>query len=443
MTARCMGATILVALLAALAVTAPARAAEQVTDLTIRPMEEIVVGERGQVAVQLAERGGGLLVGQPIELSLDGEYLRRMRTDARGIATFTLPALDAGAHALRADFPGVGATLLPASADLAFVVAPYELAIETVPPLPGMAFRLDDRRFVADADGIARIAVSRAGTHTLTALDGEYHDGTVTAEFSRWNTELFWPEITIIVPREPPLQAGFDVYRPVSQEFVDLDGDPVPEGRITSIELRSSIGAVATYPDGRTRDYKVSRAVRRPGGLESVPVMYNVDAVVVDGANVVNSGQQRFYIESDEPWQIRLLLYSIRMRPGDALFGFSAGRTVELLFPNGAVERHQTDAAGWITVHGLARGIYRLSVIDPPGWAPVMPVALSRDQEVQLRVVSYLDMAIVVAVGGGTVFGLLHAGRPHLLPGLARETGRRLAAIRALAGKRSSTGGVA
>jgi hypothetical protein len=442
-TLRRLSGTIALALLAVLLVGAPARGAELATELTIRPVGEVVVGDRGVVAVQLATAGGEPLADEPVELSLDGTYLRRMRTNARGVATFTLPSLDAGEHAVTAVFPGIIGALVPASAERAFVVVPYELTIETVPPLPGMAFRLDDQRFAADTDGIARIAVSRAGEHTLAALDDDYRDGTVTAEFSRWNTELFWPEITITIPRESPLQAGFDVYRPVSQAFVDLDGDPVPEGRVTSIELRSSIGAVVTYPDGRTRDYKVSRSVRRPGGLESVPVMYNIDAVVVDGANVVNSGQQRFYIESDEPWQIRLLLYSIRVRPGDALFGFQTGRTVELLFPNGTTERHETDDAGWITVHGLARGIYRLSVIDPPGWAPVMPVALSRDQEVQLRVISWLDLAIVAVVGGGMVFGLLHAGRPHLLPGLARGAGRRIAGVRALTGNRSSSGGVA
>jgi hypothetical protein len=429
MIVRVLGA-VLLAVVALLPAGTPLRAAQVATDVVIRPIPPLTVGVPAQATVQVLVRGGDPIADAPVELSLDGAYLRRMRTDAQGSATFSLPDLDAGDHSVSAVFPGTSATYLPAAAARAFRVDPYELVIESVPPLPGMPFQLGDERFEAGDDGFARIPVMRSGEHTLVALDGDYRDGTVTAEFSRWNTEVFWPEITITVPVTTRVQAGFDVYRPIGQTFVDLDGDPVPSSRITSIELRSSIGEIATFTDGDPHQRKVSRTVRRPNGLESVPVMYNVDAVIVDGANVVNSGQQRFYIESDEPWEIRLLLYSVRVRPRDALFGFAAGGAVELGFPNGTVERHEVADDGWVVVHGLARGIYRLSVADAPGWAPTMPVALSRDQEVSLRVISYLDMAVAAAVAAGIVFGLLHVGRPHVIPNLLRSARRALAGPR-------------
>ncbi len=203
---------------------------------------------------------------------------------------------------------------------------------------------------------------------------------------------------------------------------MDPHGIGVDPERVTSFTLRSNVGTVATYPDGQQRWFTTSRTVRRPNGLHSVPVHYILERVDVDGQNVVNNGQQRFLVAPDDEWEVELLLYSVRLMPHDALFGFPVGDAVTLTYPNGESARIPSED-GALTVRWLARGMYRVSVPDAPGWSPVTPVALSRDQEVKLRVITYLDMAVVILAGLGLAVGLLHVGRPHLIPraaGMAR-----------------------
>jgi predicted RNA-binding Zn-ribbon protein involved in translation (DUF1610 family) len=63
----------------------------------------------------------------------------------------------------------------------------------------------------------------------------------------------------------------------------------------------------------------------------------------------------------------------------------------------------------------LARGIYRVTVIGAKGYAPPTPIALSRDQNVELMVFSYLDMGVLGSIGVIIALGLLFFGRPHLM----------------------------
>ena len=398
---------------------------EMATSVVIRPIEPVVIGTVVHAVVELRQADGTLIPDEPVALSLDGQAVRRSRTKADGTTSIRLPAdLEPGQHELVATYAGRRDRYLASSARIGWEVRAFELQIETVPPLPGMVFSIDGERFAAGEDGIARLAVNRPGQHQLAVHVDEYPSSADRAEFSRWNTELFGPEITYRIPNDKPLQAGFDMYQPASQTFVDVQGEPIDPARISTITMRSSLGIEYENNDGRERWYKASRTVRRPNGLESVEVRYNVDAVVVDGSNVVNAGQQRFYLSGDDQWTIELLLFSARIQTSDALFGFRAGETVDVTFPDGHVLRVEPNADGTIEVRGLARGEYLMKVADSPGWAPAVPVALSRDQEVVLRVVTYIDMAVAFLVAAGLGFGLLHIGRPHLIPGTVRRAGR-------------------
>lgn len=412
-------------LVVVLASAGHARAAgEAAVRVSIRPVTTVVIGTAPTVVVDL-HVGGAALGDEPVELSIDGTYYRRLRTAAGGSVSFTLPKdLVAGTHRLTAVYPGRTNAYLPASASATFEVAPYELTVQTVPALPGMGFTLDGEPFEADAAGVASIPVDTAGDHVLVALASDYHVGGRQAQFARWSVnDEYASQVTVSVPKDGVVQAGFDVYQLASQVFVDPSGGPVEPDRITSFTVRSSLGQVLTFPDGNERVYKASRVVRRSSGLESVDIRYNVTDVQVDGSNVVNAGQQQFYVTSNATWRISLLLFSARIQPKDALFGFTAGTSVEVIYPSGKSEVVKAGDDGIVVIPWLARGIYRVVVADAPGWAPAMPVALSRDQEVELRVVSYLDMGLAVVIALGVIFGLLHRGRPHLIPNTVRAVG--------------------
>jgi hypothetical protein len=62
--------------------------------------------------------------------------------------------------------------------------------------------------------------------------------------------------------------------------------------------------------------------------------------------------------------------------------------------------------------------MYLVKVSGVSGLASLSPVALSRDQVVNLKVISSLDIVVVVLVGASLGLGLLFVGRPWLLSAL-------------------------
>ncbi|MEP6681240.1 MAG: hypothetical protein ABJB65_07155 [Chloroflexota bacterium] len=405
---------------------------EAATEIAIRPLAPSPVGSPVTVIVDLHLEGGAPLADAPISLTSTGRPPLTSRTDASGAASFRLPQdLAPREYELVATYSGEAGATYGASDELSISVVPFELTVQTVPSLPGMVFTLDSKRFTADADGVARLSVAFAGDHTLTILENEYRGDGLRALFSRWNTGVSNPQLPIRIPLDKPLQAGFDVQLPASLSFVDLDGAQVDPRRITSITLRDSVGNVVSYPDGRQRLLRASQAVAGPNGLESTEVRYDLEAVEVDGSNVASAGQHGFSVGGSDPWQIKLMLFPAHIQARDALFGFGAGRSVDVSYPGGETVRVKADAGGQIVVPELAHGTYRMTVVDAPGWAPAVQVALSRGQDVVLHVVSYLDMAVAISVAAGLALVTLRLRRRRpLATTVGRSSRRRTAAAR-------------
>jgi hypothetical protein len=130
-------------------------------------------------------------------------------------------------------------------------------------------------------------------------------------------------------------------------------------------------------------------------------------------------------------YEVPLLFYSASFEVDDALLGFPVGSAIELRYPDGTVRRHELDGDGRVTLPALARGTYDVSV-DGPGYSFTRPVSVTKDQQMTLQVVSYLDLLIAAGAFLATVFGLLLARRPALrtrvrelasvLPGISRPS---------------------
>ena len=135
--------------------------------------------------------------------------------------------------------------------------------------------------------------------------------------------------------------------------------------------------------------------------------------MLVDGSNVVNQSQQRFYVEANDVWPIQLLLYTAQFQARDALFKFPIGSGLHIEQPGDEVEMPFGPNAA-LSIRSLVRGIYRVNVYGAPGISPISPIALSRDQDVQLLVISYLDIAIGAVLAAALGFGLVFIGRPKL-----------------------------
>jgi hypothetical protein len=124
-----------------------------------------------------------------------------------------------------------------------------------------------------------------------------------------------------------------------------------------------------------------------------------------------------------------VLLYAAHFTARDAMFGFPIGTGIRMEYPDGEVQEYVFDTEKGQTIDKLARGIYKVTVTGGDGYAPPTPIALSRSQDVELMVFSYLDIGVLLGVGLFLSVGLLLIGRPYLV-GNTVNGGRRIIARR-------------
>jgi predicted RNA-binding Zn-ribbon protein involved in translation (DUF1610 family) len=386
------------------------------TTLTFQPPNPVTVGNPSSVVVQLISSKGEPVANQPVELFVNGESARRSRTDSAGNVSVTVRLNEAGTYALSAIFKGSRVPSLgssKATADL--VVVPALLEVHITPSLPNIKFALDDRVFSSDDYGVARIEVAKAGTYQLELLPLETNDPDIQMAFGRWADDYFLPSREIEIPLKKPLEVGLEVSYQAAQTFVDLDGKSVDFSRITSITLKGSNGSTYTFDDNLPHWLPAGRVIRLNNGLEETKILYSVISVIIDGSNVVSQAQQRFFVHPNDVWTVKLLLYSAGFTARDALFRFPIGTGIHMEYPDGDVQSFNFNSNNQHTSTGLARGIYRVTVTGAEGYAPPTPLALSRNQDVELMVFSYLDMGILASIGIIVALGLLFFGRPHLM----------------------------
>jgi hypothetical protein len=385
------------------------------TTLTFEPPMSVEVGTPATIVLHLISTKGEPAVNQRIELFVNGVRERQARTDASGNVSIRVRRDEVGTYKLYAAFrgsrlPSLGSST--ASADL--VVKPALIEIHTTPALSGLKFKLDNQIFSSDDYGVARIEVEKAGTYHLEPLPVELKDGNIQMNFGRWGDEVFQPSREIVVPLKKSLEIGFEVSYLVSQTFVDLDDRAVDPARISSITLKGSNGTTYTFEDNEPHWLPAGRVIRLNNGLEETRILYSIIGVVIDGSNVVSQAQQRFYVNPDDVWPVKLLLYKAHFTAQDALFGFPIGSGIEMEYPDGDVQSYSFDPVEGYTIEGLARGIYRVKVTGADGYAPLTPIALSRDQNVELMVFSYIDIGVLLSIGLLLSVGLLLFGRPYL-----------------------------
>ena len=143
--------------------------------------------------------------------------------------------------------------------------------------------------------------------------------------------------------------------------------------------------------------------------------------VTVDGSNVVNASQQRFFAQPNGTWQISLILYSLTIHATDGLFGSTVGKSINLVYPDGKVLNYPYNLSGSVTINNLARGNYSVQVIGAKGLKQVIPVALSRSQTVEVKIPTSIDLIILFSLGLLVVLGLLVFGRRQLVMARVRS----------------------
>ena len=311
-----------------------------------------------------------------------------------------------------------GALIFASPTSAAAAVGPG-LTIRTVPALAGLDFAFDGKRYTSDRLGIVRIPAA-AGKHSVRVLPWRHESRGVRVAFSRWLDETFTPKRSVTVQGPTTLQVGYSVSYRVKLSFHDLQGRPVDPLRVTTVTLASSLGEKYVLHAGDRPWLEGARVSRRLTGLSKTLIRYSVMDTRVAGSNVVNQAQQRFFIARTPKFRIQLALYNAHFSTHDLVFGKSIGSAIILKLPNGRIEVHELGPGGETTLKSLPRGQYGVKVKTSAGISLSIPVALSRNQDVPLKVISYVDMAFAFILFAGGSIALVVVRRPHLRRALRR-----------------------
>lgn len=322
---------------------------------------------------------------------------------ATGLALGTSPALAANTHPAAGSPAGASATLL----------------IHTVPRIKGVRVSFDGRAFQTNSQGFVAIPTTSGGHH-IHILGPRSHPADTTVRFSRWLDGIALADRTIsISPGTNIEQAGFEVAHPIAVRFADSQGRPVALSNVTRLTIDSSLGKRFTFSPARPpRALAVNRVIRNPAGLVPMEIRYSVRDVIIDGANVVYGGSQNFFVRRSRTWTIEILLFPLKIKIQDALFGFPIGRAVRLTMPTGSSRIVTLGAAHSVTLTGLPRATYQL-VAKGPGFGLASPVTLSKPQVAKLLLLSWVDILAVV-----TFLALFVVGLPVLGGRIVRRKGR-------------------
>jgi hypothetical protein len=261
-----------------------------------------------------------------------------------------------------------------------------DVVIKTIPTVPDFPITLDDETVLTNKSGTAKFRTSDRQSLTQRV---KVKNQKLKLEGRKVRVE---PSNKYLGAADPAV--AMDVFWPVSFSFVDLNGAPVDVDQIKSLQLKSSTGEILEVPANESIWLQGSRVVSLNGGPEYKKIQWSIEAVQYASSNVVNSAQQRFEPADTGEVQVVLLFYRTKVTVKDAFFGFGVGDAVLVTSPEGHVDRFALGDNHTVELPSLPRGTYSITV-EGPGPRMDRPVAISRDQVLDLKFYSWLDVGLV------------------------------------------------
>lgn len=296
-------------------------------------------------------------------------------------------------------------------------------SVSTVPALRGVHFAFSGATHVTGAAGTTSFGVSR---QRIDVLRNPYGLSRAVRLFPvrRRHGRIFrlqrWYSKSVHGKRL--LVAALRELVPTRIRLVDPNAGAFDARRVDRVVVKRSDGAVIAF-SGKQLEKSVllqaTRVVSLTGRLVSKNLLYRVQAVIIEGNNLVNRSQQAFEPARASVVRLKLLFYSARFSARDRLFGFRIGSGIRLEYPSHRVQAYAFDDSGEVDLAALPRGDYRVT-IDASGLGRTSPVAMTRDQVATLKVFSYLDITVVTVALLSIAVGLLLVGRPALRRRLRR-----------------------
>lgn len=308
---------------------------------------------------------------------------------------------------------------------------PVTISVRTVPALAGVQFSFDGMPIITGADGTTSFTEHHNFfLHTLTLLNTKPNRGDRRYSFARWAgqrdpDQAFQPTVRGLPMRANyTVTASFGARCPVTPRFTYQQGHRLDPGRISTVTVRSSTGRVATLrPAGRTW-LQCQLPLYRGSTLVSHPVRYAIQSVMVSGANVVHAGVRQFNPGSNPKPTIVGYFHDLTIRAHDALYGRATGAEALVTLQGGSVRQVPLRAGHTVTLIALPQGSYKVAVKSGGGIISAQSIRLSRNEVVDLTVVTPVDLATVGAAVVVVLFGLplLAGSRRRRLLGLLRNS---------------------
>jgi hypothetical protein len=284
--------------------------------------------------------------------------------------------------------------VLPADA------APRNVVIRTLPIVPNFPITLDSETVLTNELGVARFK-SRDRQNLTDRVKVENEKLKLDGRKVRVE-----PSNKYLDGAQPTV--AMNIFWPVRFSFADTHGEPVDVDQIRSVKLKSSTGEILT-DSGKGTLWLQGKRVVTLGGPQEKEIQWSIDAVEYAASNVVNSGQQRFEPAETQAFPIELLFYRTKVRVKDAFFGFEVGDAVLVTSPDGHIDRFALGEDSTVNLPSLPRGNYSI-MVDGPGPRMDRPVAISRDQVLDLKFYSWLDIGLVGGFLAAFAIGTLCLG---------------------------------
>jgi hypothetical protein len=297
---------------------------------------------------------------------------------------------------------------IPAGAQAALIQT-KPIVKNAVATVEGAQFRADDRGIITIPDALLRL--SKGVPTNVRMLDKTPMRRNGYAQFDRWFGTR---------GGRRPFTAAFNVYYPFVLFYLGPDGRRVPKEVVARVAVKSDIGqsiVMVRIDDNNdavnaSNTYWAQTVVSRQGGPVVKNIEYRVRQVLVAGSNVITQSKEKFIPALARSRFLKLIYFPVKVKAYDAIFHFPIGDGIVITYPNGKDEMRAFTSNGQIELGALPRGRYKIRVAAP-GYSFTRPLALTRPQDVQLQVISYLDLAAVLFLVSGLAITLVVYPRRH------------------------------
>src|SRR5258706_148824 len=168
-----------------------------------------------------------------------------------------------------------------------------------------------------------------------------------------------------------------------------------------ALHVRSTQREMLDFPQdgtiwltGSVPTYRSSSVVVNDGS-------YSLQSVVVNGANIVDSGRQRFTPVKAPTVAFTGQLHNLTVAANDAVYGDAVGTAAVVTYPDGTVRTVPFGSDHTATLSNLPRGTYKVSVGGAGGIVLEEQVGLSRDKVLTVGVLTVGDLTTIAVAGGG------------------------------------------